>query len=99
MDTSTMTLVGSLVVGLLGLAVFFMKQGPTPVKKRSDGSGMKPRGISPHRHCCLCRHAAVCTSHMRLFAQMTGIHNDSDTEKCDTRLPHAALHMPHAAHR
>lgn len=34
---------GTLVLGLLGLVAFFMSQ-PTAAKKRSEGSGMKPRG-------------------------------------------------------
>ena len=41
---------GTVVLGLVGLVIFFFNQGPAPAKKRSDGGSMKPRGASALTH-------------------------------------------------
>ena len=43
MDSQTLMVVGTLLLGLVGAAIFFVSQ-PAPVKKRSAGAGLKPRG-------------------------------------------------------
>ena len=46
-DNSTMLIAFTLVIGVIGAAVFFLSQ-PAPVKKRSKGGDLKPRG-APRR--------------------------------------------------
>jgi hypothetical protein len=44
MDNTTLLAVGTVVLGLVGVAVFMLMQ-PAPTKSRSDKSGLKPRGV------------------------------------------------------
>ena len=43
MDTSTLVVVGTLLIGILGAVAFFASQ-PGPAKSRSAKGGLKPRG-------------------------------------------------------
>ena len=44
MDTSLNIMMGTAVLGIIGLVYFFMSQTPAPAKQRSKGGDLKPRG-------------------------------------------------------
>jgi hypothetical protein len=56
METPTLVMIGTVVIGIIGAIVFFASQ-PAPAKKRSAGGSLKPRGERQSSHQLLMRNA------------------------------------------
>ena len=86
---NTLLAIATIVLGLVGAAVFFLSQ-PAQAKSRSTGGSMKPRGEGSSNPC---NHMAQPLSTLPLFWQTTGTNNEEATsqENWSTRLCLAAV--------
>ena len=86
---NTVLAIATIVLGLVGAAVFFLSQ-PAQAKSRSTGGSMKPRGEGSSNPC---NHTAQPLSTLPVFWQTTGTNNEAATsqEHRSTRLCLAAV--------
>ena len=71
---NTVLAVATIVLGLVGAAVFFLSQ-PAQAKSRSTGGSMKPRGEGGSNPCNHMAQHALST--LPMFWQMTGTNNEA----------------------
>ena len=86
---NTVLAIATIVLGLVGAAVFFLSQ-PAQAKSRSTGGSMKPRGEGSSNPC---NHTAQPLSTLPVFWQTTGTNNEAATsqEHRSTRVCLAAV--------
>lgn len=78
---NTVLAIATVVLGLVGAAVFFLSQ-PAQAKSRSTGGSMKPRGEGSSNPC---NHMAQPLSTLPvLFWQTTGTNNEAATSQEDS---------------